>query len=71
MNRLDMGERIERNLMDARTGERKTFRGNRTDGFSSANLNRCEHCGQYRENHHFDTSIPFCPEWALRERWGK
>lgn len=65
----DMVERIERNLHDARTGERLTFRA--LPNTPQGKVNVCRNCGTYEIEHVWDTSIMFCPEWALRERWGK
>lgn len=57
---------VERDLNDARTGARYTFRP-----LLPVNDPICEHCKQVPEAHIVSNGIMFCPEWALRERWGR
>lgn len=60
---LKAGEHTERNLMAARTGQRLSF------GYYPLHA-ECRHCGLMPQAHVRETGILFCPEWALRERWG-
>lgn len=68
---MEIGERGERTMRDlaaANTGERMRFTPIVRNGIPSMN---CRNCGEYQSGHIISSSIPFCPEWALREQWGK
>lgn len=69
MTALPMYSRVEQDLNDARTGERPTFLWTRLH-LPQAGSAECERCGVRRDQHAFSSTIPFCPEWALRELWG-
>lgn len=58
---LQRGEHTERNLLAARTGQRLRYRPVQSE---------CDNCGLDIAAHVRETGISFCPEWALRDRWG-
>lgn len=61
---LETADALESNLQAARTGQRLTF------GYYPLHA-ECRHCGLMPEAHVRSTGILFCPEWALRDLWGK
>lgn len=64
LRRIERDEQRAKDREDARTGARRTF------GYQPLE-STCRWCGLMPQAHVVNDGILFCPEWALRDRWGR